>query len=67
MSEEKNYSWQGDRISGDKVMGDKVGGDKVMGDKITYNHSQNLAQAAKEIKALLDQLDKDYDSTTPTG
>jgi len=67
MSNEKTYNWQGDRITGDKVMGDKVGGDKVMGDKITHYHSQNLAQAAKDIKDLLDQLDKDYDRTTPSG
>jgi type IV secretory pathway VirJ component len=31
------------------------------------NNSQNLAQAAKDIKDLLDQLDRDYDRTTPTG
>lgn len=49
--------------------GDNVAGDKVMGDKINtqINHSQNLAQAAQEIKALLNQLDQDYDRTTPTG
>lgn len=67
MSNEKTYNWQGDRVSGDKVMGDKVGGDKVMGDKITHYHSQNLAQAAKDIKDLLEQLDQDYDRTTPSG
>jgi hypothetical protein len=49
----------GDNIAGDKVMGDKIG--------TQINHSQNLAQAAQEIKALLDQLDQDYDRTTPTG
>jgi len=31
------------------------------------NHSQNLAQAAQEIKDLLTQLDQDYDRSTPTG
>lgn len=67
MTNEKSYNWQGDRINGDKVMGDKVGGDKVMGDKITHYNSQNLAQAAQEIKALLNQLDNDYDSSTTTG
>jgi len=67
MTNEKSYNWQGDRINGDKVMGDKVGGDKVMGDKNTHYNSQNLAQAAQEIKALLNQLDNDYDSSTPTG
>lgn len=49
----------GDNIAGDKVMGDKIG--------TQINNSQNLAQAAKDIKALLDQLDRDYDRTTPTG
>ncbi|WP_199313761.1 DUF4926 domain-containing protein [Leptolyngbya sp. FACHB-671] len=49
--------------------GDNVAGDKVMGNKIgtQINHSQNLAQAAKDIKDLLDQLDQDYDRSTPTG
>jgi len=49
--------------------GDNIAGDKVMGDKINtqINNSQNLAQAAQDIKALLTQLDQDYDRTTPTG
>jgi hypothetical protein len=49
--------------------GDNVAGDKVMGDKINtqINHSQNLAQVAKEITELLNQLDQDYDRTTQTG
>ena len=40
-----------------------------MGDKIgtQINNSQNLAEAAKEIKELLNQLDTEYDRTTPTG
>lgn len=67
MSNDKHYHWQGDRVQGDKVMGDKVEGDKVMGDKITHYHSQNLAQAAKDISDLLHQLDQEYDRTTPTG
>lgn len=49
----------GDNFAGDKVMGDKIGNQ--------FNASQDLAQAAKDIKELLDQLDKDYDRTTPTG
>jgi hypothetical protein len=50
-------------------LGDNIAGDKVMGDKIgtQINNSQNLAQAAKDIKDLLDQLDKDYDRNTPSG
>ena len=44
--------------------GDNVAGDKVMGDKIgtQINNSQDLAQASKDIKALLDQLSVDYPS-----
>ncbi|HEY9640558.1 MAG TPA: hypothetical protein V6C57_08740 [Coleofasciculaceae cyanobacterium] len=67
MSNDKNYNWYGDRVNGDKIGGDKIGGDKVLGNKITHYNSQNLAQAAQEIKSLLDQLDRDYDRTTPTG
>jgi len=49
--------------------GDNIAGDKVAGDKINtqINNSQNLAQAAQDIKTLLTQLDQDYDRTTPTG
>jgi|SRR5919199_711144 internalin A len=52
--------------------GDNVGhhkGDNVRGDKIgtQINNSQNLAQAATDIKELLDQLSKDYPSNTPAG
>jgi GTPase SAR1 family protein len=67
--------WQGDRVDGDKVMGDKVAGNKmqihtVQGDAIAGNkivNTQNLAQAAQDIKALIDQLSTDYDTTTPSG
>jgi hypothetical protein len=53
----------GDKIGGDKVMGNKVQigtvqGDAIAGDKITQ--SQNLAEAAKEIKDLIAQLKLDY-------
>ena len=34
---------------------------------IHQDSHQNLTQAAKDIKDLLDQLDKDYDRNTPTG
>ncbi|MEH1888766.1 MAG: COR domain-containing protein [Nostoc sp.] len=45
--------------------GDNVGGDKVMRDKIgtQINNSENLAQAAKDIKELLDQLSQEYSNT----
>jgi internalin A len=60
--------WQGDRVEGDKFAGDKVAGNKmqigtVHGDAVAGNkvvNSQNLAQAAQDIKALLDQLAIDY-------
>lgn len=66
MNSDKNYNWYGDRVQGDKVMGDKIGGDKVMRDKITHYHSQNLAQAAKDITALLAQLSNDYPGDSET-
>jgi translation initiation factor 1 (eIF-1/SUI1) len=57
-------SFGGDYVRGDKVMGDKVGRDKI-GTQI--NNSQNLAQAAKEIKELLDQLSEEYNPNTEKG
>jgi hypothetical protein len=59
----------GNKIMGDSVAGDKIGRDKIIGNKIgtQINHGQSLPQAAKEIKDLLSQLDKDYDNSTPTG
>ena len=67
--------WHGDRINGDKVIGDKVAGNKmqigtVQGDAVAGNkivNSQNLAQAAQDIKALLTQFASEYDTTTPGG
>jgi len=53
--------------SGDNVAGDKIYGDKIGRDKITNYNSQNLAQAAQDIKALIDQLSSDYDTTTLSG
>ena len=49
--------------------GDNIGGDQVMGDKIgtQINQSQDLVQAAQEIKALLDRLSQDYDVASPVG
>ena len=48
-------------------LGDNIAGDKVMGDKIhtQIHNSQDLAQAAKDIKTLLTQLENDYDPTKP--
>ncbi|MEH2315973.1 COR domain-containing protein [Nostoc sp.] len=49
--------------------GDNVGGDKVMRDKIgtQINYSQNLAQAAKDIKELLNQLSQEYSNPAIVG
>ena len=47
----------GDNIAGDKVMGDKIG--------IHINNNQDLAQASKDIKSLLEQLSMDYPSDSP--
>ena len=56
-------------FGGDYVRGDKIGGDKVGRDKIgtQINNSPNLAQAAKEIKELLDQLSEEYNPNTEKG
>lgn len=47
--------------------GDNIAGDKVMGDKIytQINNSQDLVQASKDIKDLLEQLCVDYPSDSP--
>ncbi|MCC5664324.1 leucine-rich repeat domain-containing protein [Nostoc sp. CHAB 5784] len=49
--------------------GDNIGSDKVMRDKIgtQINNSQNLAQAAKDIKELLDELSQEYSNTAIVG
>jgi hypothetical protein len=73
MTSEQRNVWTGDRVAGDKISGDKVIGDKVAGNKIQIGtvqgdaiagnkivNSQNLTQAAQDIKALLDQLAIDY-------
>jgi internalin A len=73
MSNDK--TWYGDRIEGDKVMGDKVAGNKmqigtVQGDAIAGNkivNNQDLPQAAKDIKALINQLETDYNTDTQSG
>jgi internalin A len=65
MSSTNQYQYHagsGDNVGNHK--GDNVGGDKI-GTQI--NNSQNLAQAATDIKELLDQLSNDYPSNTPAG
>ncbi|MEH1958076.1 MAG: COR domain-containing protein [Nostoc sp.] len=54
-----NHSGSGDNVGGDKVMRDKIG--------TQINNSQNLAQAAKDIKELLDQLSQEYSNTAIVG
>jgi internalin A len=76
MTTEKNQTWTGDRVDGDKVMGDKdtIAGNKmktgdVAGDAIAGNknvNSQNLAQAVKDIKDLLDQISATDQTSNPT-
>ena len=77
MTTEKTQTWHGDRIAGDKVMGDKdtiatgnkmrtgsVAGDAIAGNKVI--NSQNLTEAAKDIKALLDQISATDTTKNPT-
>jgi hypothetical protein len=72
MPQEPHQTWTGDRIAGDKIGGDKVMGNKVQigtvqGDAIAGNkitHSQNLAEAAKEIQTIIDQLAQSYPTIT---
>lgn len=68
-----NKTWNGDRVEnkfqGDQVMGNKMQIDTVQGDAIAGNkiiNSQNLAQAAQDIKALLDQISATDTSNNPT-
>ncbi len=64
MSQDKQQHLHGDYVRGDKFAGDKVAGNKmqtgnVAGDAIAGNKivtTQNLADAAKEIQAIIEQL-----------
>ncbi|MEO1396849.1 MAG: DUF2283 domain-containing protein [Cyanobacteria bacterium J06634_5] len=49
--------------------GDNIAGDKVLGDKIQtqINNNPDLAQAARDIKALLNELSEEYNPTTAKG
>lgn len=68
MNQQDSNNWYGDRVAGDKIGGDKVMGNKVQignvqGDAIAGNkivNTQNLTQAAQDIKDLLNQLAIDY-------
>jgi internalin A len=65
MSNDTNNTWTGDKVAGNKMSIGTVHGDAVAGNKIV--NSQDLAQAAQDIKALITQFSDDYDTTTPTG
>ncbi|WP_240518978.1 hypothetical protein [Leptolyngbya sp. BC1307] len=54
-----NQYGQGDNIAGDKVMRDKI--------KTQINNNPDLAQSARDIKALLDELSEEYNPATPKG
>ena len=58
MSNINQYGF-GDNIAGDKVMRDQIG--------TQINNAQNLAQAAKDIKELLNQLSQEYSNTALVG
>jgi hypothetical protein len=49
-------------ITQNNINGDNVAGDQVIGTKIEtqINNAQDLTQASKDIKALLEQLSLDY-------
>jgi hypothetical protein len=72
MTSEKRNVWIGDRIAGNKVAGDKVMGNKVQvgtvqGDTVAGNkivNPQNLADTAKEIQDLIEQLAQTYPTDT---
>lgn len=72
MNHQNSNNWY-DQFTGDKVMGNKVQIGTVQGDAVAGNktvNSQNLNQAAQDIKALLDQLTIDYpndDTYTQAG
>jgi internalin A len=64
MTDDKKYTWTGDRVAGNKMQIGTVQGDAVAGDKIVNNYHQNLAESAQEIQALIDQLAKTYPTDT---
>jgi hypothetical protein len=50
------------KIFQNNINGNNIGRDQIMGDQIEtqINNSQDLTQASKDIKALLEQLSLDY-------
>lgn len=59
MNTQINQYGSGDNIAGDKVLGDKI--------QTQINNNPDLAQAARDIKALLDELSEEYNPTTEKG
>ena len=59
MSNTINQYGFGDNIAGDKVLGDKV--------QTQINNNPDLAQAARDINALLKELSEEYNPTTEKG
>jgi internalin A len=59
MSTTINQHGQGDNIAGDKVLGDKI--------QTQINNNPDLAQSARDIKALLDELSEEYNPDTEKG
>ncbi|MEO1683338.1 MAG: COR domain-containing protein, partial [Cyanobacteria bacterium J06631_12] len=59
MSTTVNQYGQGDNIAGDKVLGDKI--------NTQINNNPDLAQAARDIKALLTELSDTYNPNSPAG
>lgn len=54
-----NQYGQGDNIAGDKVLGDKI--------QTQINNNPDLAQAARDIKALLNELSEEYNPNSAKG
>ena len=59
MNNQINQYGKGDNIAGDKVLGDKI--------QTQINNNPDLAQAARDIKVLLDELSEEYNPTTEKG
>jgi uncharacterized protein YuzE len=59
MSNTINQYGQGDNIAGDKVLGDKI--------QTQINNNPDLAQSARDIKALLNELSEEYNPDTEKG
>ena len=54
-----NQFGQGDNVAGDKILGDKI--------QTQINNNPDLAQAARDIKALLNELSEEYNPATEKG